>query len=197
MRDLLAIGVVVLLVLIALSMATTLRWRYRDRERSRRQLNDQGRRVIAEVPVADSMEFFSEDAEAFYWAGQTIQKRAVHTARLLISGAPLATVRSRQAPDFEAADAAAGKDADPIERERWDVSIETSRRDACLWRAARSASRSPRTWPAASSTRSGARSKRTTRAQPQVDEGRRAPDGRPQARTEGLGKRGAGQRGPR
>ena len=122
MRDLLAIGVVVLLVLVALSMATTLRWRYRDRERSRRQLNDQGRRVIAEVPVADSMEFFSEDAEAFYWAGQTIQKRAVHTARLLISGAPLSTVRSRRAPDFEAA----GQDADQVERERWDVSIETA-----------------------------------------------------------------------
>ena len=126
MRDLLAIGVVVLLVLVALSMATTLRWRYRDRERSRRQLNDQGRRVIAEVPVADSMEFFSEDAEAFYWAGQTIQKRTVHTARLLISGAPLSTVRSRRAPDFEAATAAAGQDADPVERERWDVSIETA-----------------------------------------------------------------------
>ena len=125
MRDLLAIGVVVLLVLVALSMATTLRWRYRDRERSRRQLNDQGRRVIAEVPVADSMEFFSEDAGAFYWTGQTIRKRAIHTAQLLISGAPLSTVRSRRAPDFEAA-AAAGKDADPIERERWDVSIETA-----------------------------------------------------------------------
>ena len=126
MRDLLAVGIVVLLVLAALSMATTLRWRYRDRERIRRQHLDDGRTIIAEVPAADSFEFFSEDAGAFYWTGQTIRKRAIHTAQLLISGAPLSTVRSRRAPDFEAAAAAAGKDADPIERERWDVSIETA-----------------------------------------------------------------------
>ena len=67
MRDLLAVGIVVLLVLAALSMATTLRWRYRDRERIRRQHLDDGRTIIAEVPAADSFEFFSEDAGAFYW----------------------------------------------------------------------------------------------------------------------------------
>ena len=122
MRDLLAIGVVVLLVLAALSMATTLRWRYRDRERMHRQLRDKDRTVVAEVPVADSFEFFSEDSGAFYWSGQTIPKGAIHTAQLLISGAPLSTVRSSRAPDSDAE----ARDADPVERERWDVSIETT-----------------------------------------------------------------------
>ena len=126
MRDLLAIGIVVLLVLVALSMATTLRWRYRDRERMHRQLRDKDRTIVAEVPVADGFEFFSEDSGAFYWSGQTIPKGAIHAARLLISGAPLSTVRSRRAPDFEAAAAPAGQDSDPVERERWDVSIETA-----------------------------------------------------------------------
>lgn len=127
MRDLLAIGIVVLLVLVALSMATTLRWRYRDRERVRRRLDEAGRTIVAEVPAADSFEYFSEDAEAFYWSGQAIPKRAIHTARLLISGAPLSTVRSRRAPAFQAsAEEGAPRDADPVERERWDVDIETA-----------------------------------------------------------------------
>ena len=126
MRDLVAAGVVVLLLLAALSMATTLRWRYRDRERIRRQLDAEGRTIVAEVPAAGGLEFFSEDAGAFYWSGRTIPKPAIRTARLLISGAPLATVRSRQAPDLATAAAATAEDADPVERERWDVDIETA-----------------------------------------------------------------------
>ena len=126
MRDLLAVGIVVLLVLPPCRWPPPSAAADRDRERIRRQHLDDGRTIIAEVPAADSFEFFSEDAGAFYWTGQTIRKRAIHTAQLLISGAPLSTVRSRRAPDFEAKAAAAGKDADPIERERWDVSIETA-----------------------------------------------------------------------
>ena len=102
MRDLLAVGLVVLLVLLALSMATTLRWRYRDHARIRGRLREEGRNVVAEVPVDDRLEFFSEDAGAFYWAGQTIPKREIRAARLLISGAPLATVRARRGGVSEA-----------------------------------------------------------------------------------------------
>ena len=124
MRDLLAVSLVVLLVLLALSMATTLRWRYRDHARVRRQLRDRGRTVVAEVPVEDRLEFFSEDAEAFYWSGQTIPKGAIRAAQLLISGAPLSTVRARRAAGPETAEAAG---AEAVERERWDVAIETDR----------------------------------------------------------------------
>ena len=125
MRDLLAVGLAVLLVLLALSMATTLRWRYRDHARSRGQLRDEGRTVVAEVPVADRLEYFSEDAGAFYWAGRTIPKREIHAAQLLISGAPLATVRARRASGLAAAGTSDGPGADAVERERWDVAIET------------------------------------------------------------------------
>lgn len=126
MRELLAVGIVVLLVLAALSMATTLRWRYRDRERLRRQLLDDGRTIVAEVPAAEGFEFFSEDADAFYWSGQTIPKRAIRAAQLLISGAPLAAVHARGAADPGAESAAADRAAGLVERERWDVSIETA-----------------------------------------------------------------------
>ncbi|MYI74916.1 MAG: hypothetical protein F4057_06230 [Acidobacteria bacterium] len=125
MRDLLAVGLVVLLVLLALSMATTLRWRYRDHARIRGRLREEGRNVVAEVPVDDRLEFFSEDAGAFYWAGQTIPKREIRAARLLISGAPLATVRARRGGVSEASDPSDGAPAPEVERERWDVAIET------------------------------------------------------------------------
>ena len=122
MRDLLAVGLVVLLVLLALSMATTLRWRYRDHARIRRRLRDEGRSIVAEVPVEDRLEFFSEDAAAFYWAGRTIPKREIRAAQLLISGAPLATVRARGDAVSEVPDGTAVAE---IERERWDVAIDT------------------------------------------------------------------------
>ena len=125
MRDLLAVGLVVLLVLLALSMATTLRWRYRDHARIRGRLREEGRRVVAEVPVEDRLEFFSEDAGAFYWAGRTIPKREIRAARLLISGAPLSTVRARRGGLSEASDPPDGAAAPEVERERWDVAIET------------------------------------------------------------------------
>ena len=125
MRDLLAVGLVVLLVLLALSMATTLRWRFRDHERTRRQLRDEGRTVVAEVPVDDRLEFFSEDAAAFYWEGRTIPKGAINAAQLLISGAPLATVRARRAAGPQAEDTPDGASPDTVERERWDVAIDT------------------------------------------------------------------------
>ena len=118
MRDLLAVGLVLLLVLLALSMATTLRWRFRDHERIRRRLRDAGRTVVAEVPVDDRLEFFSEDAAAFYWTDRTIPKQT-------ISGAPLATVRARRAGGTETPDATEGTGVDTVERERWDVAIDT------------------------------------------------------------------------
>lgn len=123
MRDLVAVGVVILLVVAALSMATTLHWSHRDRERTRRRLLGAGRTIIAEVPAADGVEFFTEDADAFHWMGRTIRKPTIRSAQLLISGAPLATVQAGGAP--EPPSAASAATPEHVERERWDVAIET------------------------------------------------------------------------
>ena len=123
MRDLVAVGVVILLVLAALSMATTLRWSHRDRDRTRRRLLGAGRTIVAEVPVADGVEFFTEDPEAFHWMGRTIPKRTISSAQLLISGAPLATVRAQGAGD--PASSRPAPTPEHVEREHWDVAIET------------------------------------------------------------------------
>lgn len=123
MRDLVAVGVVILLVVAALSMATALRWSHRDRERTRRRLLRAGRTIVAEVPVADGVEFFTEDAEAFHWTGRAIPKRTIRSAQLLISGAPLATVRAQGAAEPSGDQPA--PTPEHVERERWDVAIAT------------------------------------------------------------------------
>ena len=91
MRDLLAVGLVVLLVLLALSMATTLRWRYRDHARIRGRRC--ARRAGASSPRCRSRTAWSSSArmpERSTGRDGTIPKaRDSRAARLLISGAPL------------------------------------------------------------------------------------------------------------
>ncbi len=126
MRDLVAVAVVVALVVTALRMATALQGHRRRRERRREQLGRQGRKILVEVPVAGGIEFFSEDADAFYWADRRIPKREIRAARLLFNDAPLSTARARRF----AAPAAAGDGPTPapetFERDRWDVAVETA-----------------------------------------------------------------------
>lgn len=123
MRTALAIIIVVILVIVALGMATSLQWYRRRHQRQRRLLEVRGQRIVAEVPVTDGLAFFAEDEGAFYWGDRLIPKDEVRGAQLLISSAPLSSVRSTRFPSREERN---GSSADPgaIERERWDVSID-------------------------------------------------------------------------
>ena len=88
---------------------------------------EQGQAIVAEVPVADGLQFFSESIDTFYWMGRSIPKPDIRLAEVLISGAPLSTVRSRKFPNPEplrerTTDITPGN----VERERWGVRIEMS-----------------------------------------------------------------------
>ncbi len=146
MRDVVAGILAVLLIVVALSLATTLR-RYRQRrERARDSERALGRRIVAEVPTADDLVLFSEDEARFYYGERSIDKDLIAAVRVLINGAPIATVVSERharemALSATAAERAGGTAALPdrgagaadlidtrpegIARDRWDVAIET------------------------------------------------------------------------
>jgi hypothetical protein len=124
-RDSVAAIVAALLVLGALSLATTLTM-YRKRQRRRRDAERaRGRRIVAEIPGDDDLRLFTEDARAFHYGTETIDKDQIAAVRVLINGAPIAAYVSprhaagalRQPTSFE--DRPEG-----IARDRWDVAIE-------------------------------------------------------------------------
>ena len=127
MRDLGAVIVVVILIVVALAMATSLQWYRRAHDRLRSKLRDCGQSIVAEVPSHEGLLFFSEDAAAFHWAERAIPKTQIRAARVLISGAPISTVRSRRFPD-EPPDLPEETEYGPeaFERDRWDVAIEVA-----------------------------------------------------------------------
>lgn len=149
MRDVVAGILAILLIVVALSLATTLR-RYRQgRERARDSERALGRTIVAELPTADDLVLFSEDQARFYYGERSIDKDLITAVRVLINGAPLATVVSaRHAREMALLTAAAaergvGAPATPdrgagtadlidsrpegIARDRWDVAIDTVR----------------------------------------------------------------------
>ncbi len=96
MRDVVAGILAVLLIVVALSLATTLR-RYRQgRERARDSERALGRTIVAELPTADDLVLFSEDRARFYYGERSIDKDLITAVRVLINGAPLATVVSER-----------------------------------------------------------------------------------------------------
>lgn len=125
MRDLVAIAVVVVLVIFALSMATSLQWYRQGHARLRRRLRARGQSVVAEIPTADGLTFFSEDPTSFYWGEVEIPKEQIRAVRVLISGAPISVAVSSR---FETTPAATSADPhDPLtglERDRWDVEVD-------------------------------------------------------------------------
>lgn len=147
MRDVVAAVLAVLLMVVALSLATTLR-RYRQtRERARDSERALGRTIVAELPTADDLVLFSEDPAHFYYGERAIDKDLITAVRVLINGAPIATVVSeRHARQMALRSAAAAKRSggspatpdqsagtadlidsrpDGLARDRWDVAIET------------------------------------------------------------------------
>jgi hypothetical protein len=126
-RDLIAWIVALALLVVAASLATTLQHYRRRRQRARDSERALGRRVIAEVPTGDELILFSEDPVRFHYGEQSIDKDLIVAVRVLINGAPIAAVVSNR--QTQAAPQPTRFDDRPegIERDRWDVAIETVR----------------------------------------------------------------------
>ena len=97
--------------------AMGLRWAKVSRERARSEAESQGRRVLAEIPLAgDELVFFEEDGVCFHWAARSVAKADIVAARLLLNGNVVGTALRADAalPPPSAAEEYEG-------RERWDV----------------------------------------------------------------------------
>ena len=141
MRDLIAAVVAIALVFVAASLGTTLQAFRRRRQRARDSERALGRTIIAEIPAADELVLFSEDDVRFYYGERSIDKDLIVAARVLINGAPIASYVSPRHPEAPAREATPFEDRpasarrsddelrrgrpDGIERDRWDVAIET------------------------------------------------------------------------
>ena len=126
MRDLFAAVAALLLLATAASLATTLQAYRRRRLRARDSERALGRAIIAEIPAADDLTLFSEDASRYYYGEESIDKDLIVAVRVLINGAPIASYLSKRHPE--------GADRQPtsfddrpegIARDRWDVALET------------------------------------------------------------------------
>jgi hypothetical protein len=127
MRDFVAGIIAVALLLLALSLATTLHVFRRRRIRAREAEYERGRTVIAEIPAADDLVLFSEDADAFHYGSRVIRKESIAAARVLINGIPIAAVVSNAYKDTAALHPTGFEDRpEGIARDRWDVAIETT-----------------------------------------------------------------------
>src|SRR5688572_17537228 len=126
MRDLVAGILALLLLLVAASLATTLQYYRRRRRRAHDSEQALGRTIIAELPTAEELVLFSEDAKRFYYGDRSIDKDLITGVRVLINGAPIATVTARR-HQADASTPPAGFEDRPegIARDRWDVAIET------------------------------------------------------------------------
>ena len=125
MRDLVAGIIAVALLLLALSLATTLHFFRRRRLGARQAEGELGRTVIAEIPAAEDLVLFSEDAAAFHYGRTVIDKESIAAARVLINGIPIAAIVSSKYRDSVALPATSFEDhPEGIARDRWDVAIE-------------------------------------------------------------------------
>jgi hypothetical protein len=125
MRDVVAGLLALALLFIALSLADALRRFRRRRERAHDSERALGRTIIAEIPTAEDLELFSEDAVRFHYGEQSIDKDLIVAVRVLINGAPIAAyVSTRHHAD--ATQPTSFEDRpEGIARDRWDVAIET------------------------------------------------------------------------
>ena len=127
MRDLIAWIVALALLVVAASLATTLQHYRRRRQRARDSERALGRRVIAEVPTGDELILFSEDPVRFHYGEQSIDKDLIVAVRVLINGAPIAAVVSNRQTQATPQPTRFDDRPEGIERDRWDVAIETVR----------------------------------------------------------------------
>jgi hypothetical protein len=126
MRDLLAGILALVLLIVAASLATTLQYYRRRRQRAQDSERALGRTIVAELPTAEDLVLFSEDAKRFYYGDQPIDKDLIVAVRVLINGSPIAAVTSRaHAGRSNRAPTAFEDRPEGIARDRWDVAIET------------------------------------------------------------------------
>ena len=71
-----------------------LRWSKIEREAARRQEEETGRRVIAELPLPEGVVFFVADAAALHWGGESVARIATSASRWERLSARLLTTRS-------------------------------------------------------------------------------------------------------
>jgi hypothetical protein len=126
MRDLFAAVAALLLLAAAASLATTLQAYRRRRVRARDSERALGRTIIAEIPAADDLTLFSEDASRYYYGEQSIDKDLIAAVRVLINGAPIASCVSTRHPEGTNRQPTSFDDRpEGIARDRWDVALET------------------------------------------------------------------------
>jgi hypothetical protein len=126
MRDLVAGILALLLLAVAASLATTLQYYRRRRRRAHDSERALGRAIIAELPTAEELVLFSEDAKRFHYGERSIDKDLITAVRVLINGSPIASVTAlRHKTDLAAPPTAFEDRPEGIARDRWDVAIET------------------------------------------------------------------------
>ena len=111
----LALFVLLLVLWVLFRFAMGLRAAKLVREATRRAAELSGRRVVAELPVAESVLFFVDEPDAFAWGVERLPKNEVRGARLLLNGAVMASFGDGLPPppapgEFEG-------------RERWEVVV--------------------------------------------------------------------------
>src|SRR5438477_3696197 len=102
MRDAFAALIAVVLLVVAASLGTTLTAFRRRRLRARDSERALGRTVIAEIPAAEDLRLFSEDAVRFHYGDASVDKDLIAAVRVLINGSPIAAYVSRRHPVDEA-----------------------------------------------------------------------------------------------
>jgi hypothetical protein len=122
-RDVFAAVIAALLLYLAMRLATTLTLHRRRRERNRDAERALGRTVIVEIPAADDLVLFSEDAVRFYYGDRSIDKDLIRTVRLLINGNVIAAA-SRDAAAARNPGVVIHDQPEGIARDRWDVEID-------------------------------------------------------------------------
>lgn len=127
MRDLVAWTVALVLLIVAASLATTLRVYRRRRQRARDAERALGRRIVAELPTAEELVYFTEDDVRFYYGDTAIDKDLIAAARVLINGVPIAAAVSSRHQQGVPAPTTFEDQPEGIARDRWDVAIETER----------------------------------------------------------------------
>jgi len=114
----LAAGLLLLALLWwAFRLSMALRWSKVERER-RRAEEQEGGRVVAELPLPEGVSFFVADASSFRWDEHRLARAAVRGARLLLNSAVVATA-ARDGGDLPPPPAP----EDEPGRERWEVAV--------------------------------------------------------------------------